>query len=92
MREFPQVSLVGAADSGELAAALPGAEILIVNNRGYDASNAKIIRDSGDALRWIQFCTSGIDNGVKQRAAVRASSSPTWRACAPSRSPSRRWR
>jgi phosphoglycerate dehydrogenase-like enzyme len=65
MREFPQVPLVAAANSTELAAALPGAEILIVNNRGYDAGNAKIIRDNGSALRWIQFCTSGIDNGVK---------------------------
>ena len=64
MREFPQVSLVAVSNPGELAAALPGAEILIVNNRGYDAGNAKIIRDNGSTLRWIQFCTSGIDNGV----------------------------
>ena len=65
MNEFPQVSLVGVANPGELAAELPDAEILIVNNRGYDAATAKIIRDNGTALRWVQFSTSGMDNGLK---------------------------
>jgi D-2-hydroxyacid dehydrogenase (NADP+) len=62
---FPQVRFVLARDTDELTAALADAEILIVNNRSYTAANAKLIRDHGGALRWIQFSTSGIDNAVK---------------------------
>jgi len=62
---FPQVSFVLAREATELATALADAEILIVNNRSYTPANAKLIRDNGRALRWIQFSTSGIDNAVK---------------------------
>src|SRR5829696_1117881 len=62
---FPQVSFTLARSAAELTKALAAAEILIVNNRSYTAANAKLIRDCGRALRWIQFTTSGIDNAVK---------------------------
>ena len=62
---FPQVQFVLVREAGDLAAALADAEILIVNNRSYTADNAKLIRDHGRALRWIQFSTSGIDNAQK---------------------------
>jgi phosphoglycerate dehydrogenase-like enzyme len=62
---FPQVSFVLAREAAALTTALGDAEILIVNNRSYTSANAKLIRDHGRALRWIQFTTSGIDNAVK---------------------------
>lgn len=65
LRAFPQVTLVAAGRPDELPAALKNSEILIVNNRSYSPGNAKIIRDNAAALRWIQFSTSGIDNGAK---------------------------
>jgi phosphoglycerate dehydrogenase-like enzyme len=64
-RSFPQVTLALARDAAELVTALVDAEILIVNNRSYTPANAKLIRDHGRALRWIQFSTSGIDNALK---------------------------
>jgi phosphoglycerate dehydrogenase-like enzyme len=64
-RPFPQVSFVLAREATDLVAALPDAEVLVVNNRSYTAANAKLIRDHGRALRWIQFTTSGIDNAQK---------------------------
>jgi D-2-hydroxyacid dehydrogenase (NADP+) len=64
-RPFPQVTLALVRDAAELATALTDAEIMIVNNRSYTPANAKLIRDHGRALRWIQFSTSGIDNALK---------------------------
>jgi phosphoglycerate dehydrogenase-like enzyme len=65
IRAFPQVTLAVAGKPDELREALKGAEALIVNNRSYTADNAKLIRDHGTALKWIQFSTSGIDNAIK---------------------------
>jgi D-2-hydroxyacid dehydrogenase (NADP+) len=65
LRAFPEATLVATGDPAELPAALGGSEILIINNRSYDPSNAKIIRDNAGSLRWIQFSTSGTDNGAK---------------------------
>jgi phosphoglycerate dehydrogenase-like enzyme len=65
VKEFPQVALVAAHTPAELSEALKGCEALIVNNRSYTADNAKLIRDHGTALKWIQFSTSGIDNAIK---------------------------
>jgi phosphoglycerate dehydrogenase-like enzyme len=65
LRAFPQVNHLATGNAGDLAAALKDSEILIVNNRSYSPANARIIRDNAAALRWIQFSTSGIDNGLK---------------------------
>jgi phosphoglycerate dehydrogenase-like enzyme len=61
---FPGIILVRAPDEVALRAALPSAEVLIASNRTYTPDNAAIIREHGQALRWIQFSTSGIDNAV----------------------------
>ncbi len=63
VRAFDDVEFVPVNDAAGLGAALAGAEILVVNNRSYSADIARIIRDQGTAVRWIQFTTSGIDNG-----------------------------
>jgi phosphoglycerate dehydrogenase-like enzyme len=65
VKEFPQVTLLAAGNPDELREALKDCEVLIVNNRSYTADNAKLIRDHGSALKWIQFSTSGIDNALK---------------------------
>jgi phosphoglycerate dehydrogenase-like enzyme len=65
IQEFSQASLVAAGNPPELRDALADCEVLIVNNRSYTADNAKLIRDHGTALKWIQFSTSGIDNAMK---------------------------
>jgi phosphoglycerate dehydrogenase-like enzyme len=65
VKAFPQVELIAASTSAELREALGGAEAMIVNNRSYTADNAKLIRDHGTTLKWLQFSTSGIDNALK---------------------------
>ena len=60
---FPALELRCANDAEELAAKLPGAEILITTNRVYTPDNAAIIRDCGTSLKWLAFLTSGIDKG-----------------------------
>lgn len=65
VKKFPEARLVAAGDPAELRDALEDCEVLIVNNRSYTADNAKLIRDHGTSLRWIQFSTSGIDNAIK---------------------------
>ena len=61
---FPQLELRCADEADELAAALPGADILITTNRVYTPENAAIIRARGANLRWIAFLTSGVDKAV----------------------------
>ncbi len=61
----PGIDFVEVEDNQALAQALPGAEALFVSNRIYDAEMAKIVREIGTDLRWIQFFTAGFDNGVK---------------------------
>jgi phosphoglycerate dehydrogenase-like enzyme len=64
LRRFPDLEFSFVVTPEELAAALPGAEILIASNRPYTAEVAKMIREKGTSLKWIQFATSGIDNGL----------------------------
>ncbi len=61
----PDIDFVEVEDNQGLAKALPGADALFVSNRIYDADMAKIVREVGTDLRWIQFFTAGFDNGVK---------------------------
>lgn len=58
---FPALELRCVSDARELAAALPGAQILITTNRVYTPENAALIRDQGGSLKWLAFLTSGID-------------------------------
>ncbi|MGE5537416.1 MAG: D-2-hydroxyacid dehydrogenase [Gemmatimonas sp.] len=63
---FPAIAptFVPRNDEGALAAALPGAEILVVSNRVYTPAVGKIVREQGTALKWIQFSTAGFDNAL----------------------------
>jgi D-2-hydroxyacid dehydrogenase (NADP+) len=64
MAEFPDIDFARPTSLPDLATALEGAQILVTSNRAYEADAAKIVRDHGGALRWIQFTTSGLDKAI----------------------------
>jgi D-2-hydroxyacid dehydrogenase (NADP+) len=64
MQAFPAVAFARPATLAELAVELEGAEILVTSNRAYEADAAKVVREHGGALRWIQFTTSGLDKAI----------------------------
>jgi phosphoglycerate dehydrogenase-like enzyme len=65
LREFPEIGAVKAHDLQTLADALDGAEIFQVYNSAFTPEFAKLVRDKGRALKWIQFTTVGIDIALK---------------------------
>jgi phosphoglycerate dehydrogenase-like enzyme len=62
---FPEVDMVPVHDPETLAEIVKGAEILVTSNRIYLPDVARAVRDNADALRWMHFTTSGIDNALK---------------------------
>src|SRR5262245_24358789 len=44
---------------------IAGTEILVANNRVYDEAMGRLILDRGQDLRWIQFCTAGLERGIR---------------------------
>jgi phosphoglycerate dehydrogenase-like enzyme len=65
LRDFPEVEAAKADSLESLANALDGAEILHVYNSAFTAEFARLVRDKGRALKWIQFTTVGIEIGLK---------------------------
>ncbi len=65
LKEFPEVEAVKAHDLEALADALDGAEIFHVYNSAFTAEFARLVRDRGRALKWIQFTTVGIDVALR---------------------------
>ena len=65
LRDFPEVEAAKAHSLESLANALDGAEILHVYNSAFTAEFARLVRDKGRALKWIQFTTVGIEIGLK---------------------------
>ena len=65
LREFPEVEAIKANNLESLADALEGAEIFQVYNSAFTPEFAKLVRDKGRALKWIQFTTVGIDIALK---------------------------
>ena len=65
LRDFPKVEAVKATNLETLAMALDGAEILHVYNSAFTAEFARMVRDKGRALKWIQFTTVGIEIGLR---------------------------
>lgn len=63
-KAFPEVKIITADTDDELRARMPEADILITSNRVYVPGPAKIIREHGQRLKWIQFTTSGVDKAV----------------------------
>ena len=65
LREFPEVEAVKANNLEALSDALAGAEIFHVYNSAFTPEFAKLVRDKGRALKWIQFTTVGIDVALR---------------------------
>jgi phosphoglycerate dehydrogenase-like enzyme len=65
LRDFPEVEAAKAHSLESLANALDGAEILHVYNSAFTAEFARLVRDKGRALKWIQFTTVGVEIGLK---------------------------
>jgi len=62
---IPEIEAVKAHDLETLADALAGAEIFHVYNSAFTPEFAKLVRDKGRALKWIQFTTVGIDVALR---------------------------
>jgi phosphoglycerate dehydrogenase-like enzyme len=65
LRDFPEVEVTKADSLESLANALNGAEILHVYNSAFTTDFARLVRDKGRALKWIQFTTVGIEVALK---------------------------
>ena len=65
LREFPEVEAAKADNFESLAAALDGAEIFHVYNSAFTPEFARLVRDNGRALKWIQFTTVGVEIGLR---------------------------
>jgi phosphoglycerate dehydrogenase-like enzyme len=65
LKANPQLDLVTARNADELRRSLPGAELLIANNRSFDERTGPVVISHGKELRWVQFSTSGIERGVR---------------------------
>ncbi len=65
LREFPEVEAIKANNLETLADALEGAEIFQVYNSAVTPEFARLVRDKGRALKWIQFTTVGVDIALK---------------------------
>ncbi len=61
LADFPEVEAVKADSLATMAEALVGAEILHVYNSAFTPEFANLLREDGQALKWIQFTTVGID-------------------------------
>jgi phosphoglycerate dehydrogenase-like enzyme len=65
LRDFPEIEVVKAHSLEALADALDGAEIFHVYNSAFTAEFARLVRDKGRALKWIQFTTVGVEIGLR---------------------------
>jgi D-2-hydroxyacid dehydrogenase (NADP+) len=64
LRDFPEVEAAKADTLESLVDVLDGAEILHVYNSAFTADFARLVRDKGRALKWIQFTTVGVEIGL----------------------------
>ncbi|MGZ8424627.1 MAG: D-2-hydroxyacid dehydrogenase [Candidatus Binatia bacterium] len=66
LRDFPEVEAAKAHSLESLAKALDGAEILHVYNSAFTAEFARLVRDKGRVLKWLQFTTVGVEIGLRE--------------------------
>ncbi len=65
LASHPMLDVVPVRTAAELRDALPGAELLIANNRFYDEEVGRVVMAHGHDLRWIQFWTAGVERGIR---------------------------
>jgi phosphoglycerate dehydrogenase-like enzyme len=61
---FPDQEFIAVDTAEGLARHIGEAAVLITSNGLYTPENAKIIREKGKKLQWIQFTTSGVDIAI----------------------------
>ena len=61
LAHFPGLTAVKADNLEDFAKALEGAEILHVYNSAFTPEFARVVAEKGQALKWMQFTTVGID-------------------------------
>jgi phosphoglycerate dehydrogenase-like enzyme len=59
------IDLAVVRTAGDLQQVIADAEILIANNRVYDEAMGRLILARAKHLRWVQFCTAGIERGIR---------------------------
>jgi len=62
LRDFPEVEARKPDTVAELEAAIPGAEVLHINDSFFTPEVARVLAAHGGALCWIQFTTVGTDH------------------------------
>jgi D-2-hydroxyacid dehydrogenase (NADP+) len=65
LASHPMLDVASVRNAAELREVLPGAELLIANNRFYDEEVGRVVMAHGQDLRWIQFWTAGIERGIR---------------------------
>jgi phosphoglycerate dehydrogenase-like enzyme len=65
LSRHPSLDIAAARNAAELRDILPGAELLIANNRFYDEEVGRIVMAHGKDIRWIQVWTAGIERGIR---------------------------
>lgn len=62
LRDFPEVSSVRPEGIADLAQALAGADVLLINDSFFTPEVAETLAAHGQSLKWIQFTTVGTDH------------------------------
>ena len=65
IHDYPEIEFQTVISAAELDKVIDGADILIANNRAYDADIAQVLIEKGKSLKWIQFSTAGIERAIK---------------------------
>lgn len=65
IHDYPEIEFETVMSAAELERAIDGADILIANNRSYDEGIARVLKEKGSSLKWIQFSTAGIERAIK---------------------------
>lgn len=65
IHDYPEIEFETVMSAVELERAIEGADILIANNRSYDEDIARVLKEKGSSLKWIQFSTAGIERAIK---------------------------
>ena len=64
-RNAPDITMVETKSFADLEREIPDAQGLIIYNNRYTAEVAALVERQGQALRWLQFATAGLDNAHK---------------------------
>ena len=65
MAKYPGFVFRKVASAAELAAAMPGTDVLITSNPQFLPDVSRAVCDHGKQLKWIQFTSVGIDTAVE---------------------------